>query len=157
MKSVLFVCMANICRSPAMEAALRHLAAQRGVGEKLHVDSCGVGWAHLGEHPDRRTFESAKKRGILIDHRSQQFEDHFFDQFDLILTVTEDISEQLKLRTKNPKHHAKVMLATEFSRKHKGKEIPDPYYMSLDGFDDVMEMILDCSEGLLDHLNLRKR
>ncbi|HSX26874.1 MAG TPA: hypothetical protein VLE89_07720, partial [Chlamydiales bacterium] len=130
--------------------ALRHLAAQRGV--ELHIDSCGVGWAHLGEHPDRRTFESAKKRGILIDHRSQQFQDHFFDEFDLILTVSRDISEQLKLRTGKKEHHAKVRLATEFSRGFKGKEIPDPYYMSADGFDDVMEMILDCSEGLLDHL-----
>lgn len=152
MISVLFVCMANICRSPAMQAALTHMAAQRKLGDQLHVDSCGLGWVHLGEHPDRRTFDSAKKKGILIDHRSQQFQDHFFDQFDYILTVTKEISEQLKIRTNNPKHLAKIKLATEFSKRFKDQEIPDPYYMSMDGFDEVMEIILDCSEGLLNHL-----
>ena len=73
MKSVLFVCMANICRSPVLEATLRHLAIQKGLGDKFHIDSCGIGWFHLGERCDARVFEAAKKKGILIDHRAQQF------------------------------------------------------------------------------------
>ena len=97
MKSVLFVCMANICRSPVLEATLRHLATQQGKAGNLYVDSCGIGWFHLGEHPDPRAFEAAKKRGILVDHRAQQFQEHFFDLFDHILTVDPVISEQLKL------------------------------------------------------------
>lgn len=152
MKSILFVCMGNICRSPALQAALRHLAAKKGLADQLYIDSCGMGWAHLGEHPDRRTFEAAKKHGILIDHRAQQFQDHFFDAFDLILAVNHDIIEQLKLRTNNPAHLAKIHLATDYSKKHKGEDIPDPYYMSPSGFDDVMKIVLDCSEGLIDHL-----
>lgn len=146
--NILFVCMANICRSPALMATLRHLAAQRKVD--LFVDSCGIGWVHLGERPDPRSFAAAKKKGILIDHQAQQFQEAFFDAYDLILTVDEEISEQLKLRS--PGHANKIQLATAFSRKHKGKAIPDPYYLSASGFDEVMEMILDSCEGLLSHL-----
>src|SRR5881394_2893268 len=118
-KSVLFVCMANICRSPALAATLRHLAAQKGL--TIKVDSCGVGWFHVGEHPDPRTFEAAKKRGILIDHRSQQFRETFFDEFDLILTVDPVITEQIKLRAKSPREKNKVRLVTDFSSEYKGQ------------------------------------
>ncbi len=149
MISVLFVCLGNICRSPAMEATLKHMAAKKNM--QIHVDSCGMGWAHLGQHPDPRSFEAAKKKGILIDHRAQQFEDCFFDVYDLILVVEQDIVEQLKARS--PQHQEKIKLATEFSRKFKGQPIPDPYYMSKSGFDDVMDIIIDACEGLLIYLN----
>lgn len=147
-QAILFVCMGNICRSPALMATLRHLAAQHQLD--LHVDSCGIGWVHLGERPDTRSFEAAKKHGILIDHKAQQFQEPFFEAFDLILTVEEEISEQLKVRS--PHHKEKIQLATAFSRKFKGQPIPDPYYMNRSGFDEVMEMVLDCCEGLLERL-----
>lgn len=148
MKAILFVCMGNICRSPALQATLKHLAAKQKLD--IHVDSCGIGWVHLGERADPRSFEAAKKRGILIDHRTQQFQDSFFDEFDLILTVDGEIAEQLKARS--PQHAAKVKLATEFSPKYKGQPIPDPYYLSLSGFDEVMDMIIDTCEGLIKHI-----
>lgn len=146
--SVLFVCIGNICRSPALHATLAHLAAKQKLD--IHVDSCGIGWAHLGERADPRSFEAAKKRGILIDHRAQQFQDPFFEEFDLILAVDNDIAEQL--RSRSLQHQAKVKLATEFSHKYKNQPIPDPYYSSLSGFDEVMDMIVDTCEGLLAHL-----
>lgn len=152
MISVMFVCMANICRSPALMATLKHLAAIRKMD--LEVDSCGIGWVHLGERADPRSFEAAKKKGILIDHRAQQFQDHFFEAYDYILTVDQDIAEQLKLR--GPQHKDKVKLATEYSRKFKGQAIPDPYYMSKPGFDEVMDIIVDSCEGLLDYLKERR-
>ena len=131
---------------------MRHLAQQRNLGNRLQVDSCGIGWVHLGEHPDPRTFESAKKRGIFIDHHAQQFQEHFFEEFDAILAVTPELVEQLKLRALFPEHEKKIFLASAYSSKFKGQEIPDPYYMSHSGFDDVMEIIVDCCEGLLNHL-----
>lgn len=152
MTSVLFVCLANICRSPAMEATLRHLAVKKNLGEKLYVDSCGIGWVHLGERPDPRSFEAAKKHGIVIDHITQQFQDHFFDDFDLILTVDQDMVEQLKARATTPEQKEKILVATHFSKKFKGQPIPDPYYMGAHGFDQVMEMILDSCDGVIKHL-----
>lgn len=146
---ILFVCMANICRSPALAATLRHMAVQKGVENRVSVDSCGIGWFHVGEHPDPRTFEAAKKKGILIDHRSQQFRESFLDEFDLILTVDSTIAEQIKLRAKTPLQAAKIRLVTDFSAKFKGKPIPDPYYTNHLGFDEMMEMAIDCCEGIL--------
>lgn len=148
MKLVLFVCMANLCRSPALMATLNHLAAKKKL--PIHADSCGMGWVHVGERPSAKSFEAAKKKGILIDHKAQQFQDSFFETYDLILTVDEDISEQLKLRS--PKHAHKIKLATDYSKKHKGQPIPDPYYFSDNGFDQVMEIVVDCCEGLIEKI-----
>jgi protein-tyrosine phosphatase len=154
MKSVMFVCMANICRSPALAATLRHDALRKGIEGRIRVDSCGIGWFHVGQHPDPRAFEAAKKKGILIDHRSQQFRDAFFEEFDLILAVEPKILEQIKLRAKGPGQAAKIRLATDFSEKYKGQPIVDPYYMNGPGFDEMMEMAIDCSEGILKELGL---
>ncbi len=150
MKKILFVCVANICRSPALMATLNHLAAAQKVD--IHADSCGVGWVHLGERPSQRTFEAAKKRGILIDHRTQQFQDDFFEAYDLILTVDEEVASQLKLR--GPQYAHKIRLATDFSQKFKGRPIPDPYYLSDNGFDDVLDIIQDCCKGLIESLRV---
>lgn len=152
MKTIMFVCMANICRSPALMATFNHLAAARKID--AHADSSGIGWVHLGQRPSLKTFEAAKKRGILIDHRTEQFQDAFFEIYDLILAVDKDIVEQLSLRA--PKYASKIGLASDFSSKYKGQPIPDPYYLSDNGFDEVIDMIIDCCEGLLEHLsNLR--
>ncbi len=151
-KTVLFVCMANICRSPALAATLRHLATQKGL--PIKVDSCGIGWFHVGEHPDPRTFEAAKKRGILIDHRSQQFRESFFDEFDLILTVDPVITEQIQLRAKSLIHKNKVGLVTDFSSQYQGQPILDPYYMNNPGFDEMMDMVIDCCDGIIKALRI---
>lgn len=144
--------MANICRSPALQATLQHLARQKGLGDKIYVDSCGLGWFHIGQHPDPRTFEAAKRRGILIDHRAQQFQDGFFSAFDLILPVNTEIKEQLLSHSCSQNFQHKIALATDFSPRFRSQPIPDPYYMSSTGFDDLMEIILDSCEGILQHL-----
>jgi protein-tyrosine phosphatase len=143
--------MANICRSPALEAALRHLAAEAGLADQLHTDSCGLGWHHVGEKPSQRMFEEARKRGILIDHQSQQFLPFMFDVYDLILAVNATVVEQIKLQAKNEDEKKKVHLATAYSKRFKDQEIPDPYYLSA-GFDGVMDMILDSCEGILEQV-----
>lgn len=150
--SVLFVCMANICRSPALEGALRHIAAQEKKTFELHVDSCGMGWFHLGQNPDRRVFEAAKKRGVLLDHKAQQFHESFFSEFDYIFAVDEDIVEQVKYHAKNDLEKSKVKLATEYSSKYLKKSIPDPYYMSSDGFEEMMDIVEDSARGIFHFL-----
>lgn len=148
-KNILFVCLANICRSPALMATFNHLASLQKLD--VHADSCGMGWTHLGQRPSMKTFEAAKKRGILIDHRAEQFQDTFFENYDLILAVNEEIAEQLKLRGPNFAH--KIKLATDFSKKYQGKPIPDPYYLSESGFDEVLDIIEDACKGLIKNLS----
>lgn len=151
MKQILFVCVANICRSPALMAIFNHMAAKQN--KPLHADSAGIGWVHVGERPSLRMFEAAKKRGILIDHRTRQFEDADFETYDLILAVNDEIVEQLRLR--GPKYKHKVKLVTDFSKAYQGKSIPDPYYLSDHGFDEVLDLMTDCCEGLLKTIHMR--
>jgi protein-tyrosine phosphatase len=155
MTSVLFICMGNICRSPALEATLRHLAIAQNCADQLKIDSCAVGWLHIGEHPDPRTFETAMKRGILIDHLAQQFRDHFLDEFDYLFVVDRDIAEQIKFHAISDQQKKKVMLASAFSQRFKDQDIPDPYYLNHSGFEQVMDMIVDCAEAILRHLTKR--
>lgn len=148
-KNILFVCLANICRSPALMATFNHLAALKKLD--VHADSCGMGWTHLGQRPSMKTFEAAKKRGILIDHRAEEFQDSFFEIYDLILPVNDEIAEQLKQR--GPKFAHKIKLATEYSEKYKAQPIADPYYLSENGFDEVLDIIEDACKGLIKRLS----
>ena len=148
---ILFVCMANICRSPALEAILRAEAERRQV--PLLVDSCGIGWFHLGEPPDARMAAAIRKRSFPIEHTAQEFQERFFEEFDLILAVDRDVLEQLKLRAQTEKAREKLRLATSFSTKFPNEEIPDPYYLGPNGFDYVMDMALDICDGILRHLS----
>lgn len=150
--SILFVCLGNICRSPALAATLHHFALEKNCSDYLRIDSCGLNWLHVGEHPDPRSFAAAKKRGIMIDHQAQQFRDHFFDEFDMIFAVDREVVDQIHYHARSEKEKKKVYLATAFSKRFKDQDIPDPYYLSSSGFDDVMEMVLDSCKGLLDHL-----
>ena len=155
MISILFVCLGNICRSPALEATLRHLAVSKKRSDEFKIDSCGISWMHVGEHPDPRTFAAASKRGILIDHRAQQFSVRFFDEYQNILVVDRDIAEQVKYHARSDADKKKVLMATAFSRHFKDQDIPDPYYLSHSGFDQVMDMVIDCCEGILNHFPLQ--
>ena len=138
---ILFVCVSNICRSVALEAVLKNKT-------DLACDSCGIGWYFLGEDPDPRTLASLKKRGITIEHKAQKFQERFFQEFDLILAVTVDVKEHILGMAKTDADRKKVHLATEFSEKYKGEEIPDPYYSEDKGFDQVLDMAEDIAENL---------
>lgn len=150
-KRILFVCMGNICRSPAAEGILKHLVKQ-DLQSAIYVESCGIGDWHLGHAPDRRMQESAKLRGIVLTSRAQQFQRGFFDQFDYILVADKEVLKFLYQYAKTPEHKAKLVLMTEFSPTYKGQDIPDPYYQSGGAFELVMDMLEDCCRGLLDHL-----
>lgn len=146
--SVLFVCMGNICRSPAGEAILRHLAAQNA-DLKIDVESCGIGDWHIGQPPDPRIQEAANNRGIYLESRAQVFQKSYFDRFDYILVADKEIIKFLYRYAKTPEHKAKILLMTAFSSLYQGQEIPDPYYIAGGAFDLVLDMLEDSCHGLL--------
>lgn len=151
MVSVLFVCLGNICRSPAAEGVLRHLAGQR-TNLHLHIESCGLGDWHKGQLPDERMRKTASARGIALTSRAKAFEEVFFETFDYILAADQKVMYELHRFAKNPDHKAKIHMITRFSPTYKDKEIPDPYYEDTGHFELVMDMIEDACHGLLDHL-----
>lgn len=151
MTSLLFVCMGNICRSPAAEGMMRHLVKDDEFLSAIEIQSCGLGDWHVGKLPDERMREAAQNRGLALVSRAQKISTSFFDHFDLILAADNTVLHQLHQYAVTPEHKAKIHLITHFSSRFPEKEIPDPYYEEM-GFENVLDMIEDSCHGILDHL-----
>jgi len=146
-KSVLFVCMGNICRSPSAEAVFRHKAKIQGLS--LNVDSAGTVGAHAKEKPDHRAKKVGVERGYNFDGiKARKVKVQDFDDFDLILAM--DNANLEYLQKISPVHlQSKAMLFLDFSKNHEENEVPDPYYGGAHGFRFVLDLIEDASDGLL--------
>lgn len=151
MPSVLFVCLGNICRSPAAEGILQSLAEKKGVSNQLKVESCGIGGWHVGELADERMRVSAKTRGIVLTGRAKKFDTVFFADFDLILAADHEVLHDLYRYAKTPEQKAKLHLICDFCEYYRGQDIPDPYYGGDAGFDLVLDMLEDACQGILEH------
>ena len=149
---LLFVCLGNICRSPSAENIMNHLIEKANLSDCLVCDSAGTGGYHIGSPPDSRMTYAAKMRGINLKGSARKFQVEDFNNFDLILTMDkENYRDVLRLDSAG-KYGDKVKLMCEFCRDFDVKEVPDPYYGGSDGFDYVIEILLDACEGLLDYL-----
>lgn len=152
MVAVLFVCLGNICRSPAGEGVLRRLIEIEKNLPDIEVASCGIGGWHIGQLPDSRMREAANDRGIVLATRAQQFESSFLDRYDYILAADHDVLKDLFMLAKTPEQKAKVHLITRFSRSYPDQEVPDPYYGGNADFDLVLDMLQDSCEGLISEI-----
>ena len=89
--SILFICLGNICRSPAAHAVMQHLVEERGCADRYMIDSAGIGNWHVGQLPDKRMREHGRQRGYSVDHRARQFDTRRdFELFDKIVVMDED-------------------------------------------------------------------
>jgi protein-tyrosine phosphatase len=148
--SVLVVCTGNICRSPTGEGVLRHLAARRGLAERVVVRSAGTHDYHVGECPDARSLEHASRRGYdLSAQRAMQVAREHFHEYDYILAM--DRGHLRELRAIAPQGaRARLGLFLEASARWKGEDVPDPYYGGAEGFEQVLDMVEEASERWLD-------
>jgi protein-tyrosine phosphatase len=153
--SVLFVCLGNICRSPAAEGILRQLAEKEDV--ELHVESCGLGDWHKGSLPDERMREASKNRGYVLASRAQKMEPEFFDRFDLIFVADQKVMRELYKFADKAEHKAKMHLMTHHSKAFQGQDVPDPYYQGEAGFEQVLDMLEDSCDGILAHIKRAKK
>lgn len=154
MNKILFVCLGNICRSPAAEGAFIHLLKQRGLFEKFYVDSAGTSSYHQGERADSRMRDTAAKRGIDLPSWSRQVTPDDFHEFDLIIAMDRKNFRDLESICPDPTKLHKIKMFTEFKQKMVHTEVPDPYYGGEKGFEEVMDLVIDCSKGLLDYLKI---
>ena len=148
LRSVLFVCMGNICRSPTAEGVFRHHAEQAGVADRIRIDSAGTHAYHVGEPADRRARAAAERRGISLDGiaaRRVTMDD--FEEFDFVLAMDEDNLAQLEAEAPD-EHRSKLRLFLEFADVGE-TEVPDPYYGGAAGFERVLDLVEDASRGLL--------
>lgn len=153
---ILFVCMGNICRSPTAEGVARELAKRRGLQDFFEFDSAGTHGYHVGNPPDRRAQEAAKRRGYdLSALRARQVNEFDFVRFDRILAMDRD--NLALLRQACPEeHHGKLGLFLEFAPQRGIDEVPDPYYGGPEGFEIVLDLVEEAIEGLLSRLHRQK-
>jgi protein-tyrosine phosphatase len=152
MRSILFVCTGNICRSPMAEGVLRKLLTEEGLLDGFEIDSVGTHDYQVGKPPFESAVECAKKRGYEIVHLvSRKIRPHDFDHFDNILGM--DKSNIANLKTIAPtRSKQKIELLLEYGDKYHGKEIPDPYGKPVKDFERALDMIEDGCKGLVDYL-----
>ena len=150
--AVLMVCMGNICRSPTAEGVFRHMAEEAGLLDELTIDSAGTHDYHVGNQPDSRAQEAARRRGYdLSSLRARQVDVQDFARFDYILAMDQENLASLQ-RICPPEHRHKVRLFLSYSGRFADAEVPDPYYGGRDGFDKVLDMVEDGVQGLLDEI-----
>ena len=146
---VLFVCTGNICRSPTAEGVLRRLAEKEHL--KIHVESRGTHDYHVGEPPDERAQDHAKRRGYdLSAQRAKQLSKRDFEEFDLVLAMDRGHLRILQ-RLCPPQYAGKVRLFLQEA------DVPDPYYGGAEGFEQVLDLVEAACRGLLHEMRASTR
>ncbi|KAF2881892.1 hypothetical protein ILUMI_24273 [Ignelater luminosus] len=148
-QSILFVCSANICRSPTAEAIFAHIIKERGIQYKWEVNSAAIGVWHIGKPTDWRAVEALRNHSIEYNGRSKQIKDEDFNKFDYILGVDE--KNVVKLKEMAPKNcKAKILLLSDFDTEE-DRIIRDPYFdTGLEGFEKCYQQCLRCCKAFLD-------
>lgn len=155
MKSVLFVCLGNICRSPMAEGILRHKANQRGLD--LMIDSAGTGGWHAGEHPDKRATKTAKERGVDISkQKARQIAEEDLEKFDLILVADAEVYDGVVELAMNREQKLKVDYIMNLVYPDLNKPVPDPYYGGAEGFENVFDMLDKACDALIKSIGNRE-
>ncbi len=151
MTKVLFVCMGNICRSPTAEGVFRHKVQQNNLQDQISIDSAGTHAYHVGNPPDQRAQDAALKRDIdLSQQRARRVSGDDFSEFDYVIAMDEsNLDDLLSICPAGYEDRLHLFLAFSDSE---NREVPDPYYGQGRGFEIVLNLVEDASEGLLEHI-----
>ena len=147
---MLFVCMGNICRSPAGEAVLRKLVEDEGLEDQVHIDSAGTIGFHSGSAPDHRMHSAAANRGIPTGGQARQVCLRDFETFDRILAMDRDNLRDLLALAQTDAHRECIRPFCDYCREHENRDVPDPYYGGARGFEVVLDLLEDGCRQLLD-------
>lgn len=149
MRSVLFVCTANICRSPVAEGVLRSMLAAKGIdASKVRIDSAGTSDYRVGQPPFPLAVETAAKRGYKIAQRpARQVLAPDFDEFERILAMDQgNLAELMSMCP--PRLRPKIELLLDYGDAHRGEDVPDPYGRRAKAFERALDLIEEGCRGL---------
>lgn len=151
---ILFICLGNICRSPAANAIMQKLVDGAGLADRFIIDSAGIGPWHVGQLPDARMRRHGARRGYKIDHIARQFNAaRDFAAFDYIVVMDGENYSFIRRQAAGEAERRKVVSLARYFAKHKGRDsVPDPYYGGADGFELALDLIEDGCRGLLEAL-----
>lgn len=151
--AVLFVCLGNICRSPAAEGIFKQMVHEAGLDKEISVDSAGTYGGHAGQLSDERMLLAASRRGYRLTHRARLIREEDFEHFDYIIVMDDNNYETVHRLA--PSRHAaeRIYRMREFCLHFPDRTyVPDPYYEGHEGFELVLNMLEDGCEELLEQL-----
>lgn len=143
------VCLGNICRSPLAEGILK---AKVDV-DKVQVDSAGTGGWHVGELPDSRSIDIARKHGLdITNQRGKKFSAYDFETYDYIFVMDNSNYHDVIRMAKNDSEKQKVQLILDEIFPGENVDVPDPYYGGDHGFENVYQMLDQACEKIVRRL-----
>lgn len=146
---ILFVCLGNICRSPAAEGIMRAIVDDKPDAADWEIDSAGTGGYHIGDQPDRRMRVHARERGINLVHTCRRVSESDFDRFDMIIGMDDSNISNLRAIAPTIEAEKKIHRMAEFlDPGMRYGYIPDPYYEGSEGFELVLDLLQNGCENL---------
>lgn len=145
---ILFVCLGNICRSPAAQGIFESVVAARGASDRFEADSAGIYSGHQGQLPDRRMRSAAAERGYDLVHRARPVSSMDFLDFDLVIAMDDQNYEDLMHLAPSVEATHKIKRMASYLTTHSISYIPDPYYMGRDGFELVLDLLEEACTNL---------
>lgn len=146
---VLFVCMGNICRSPAAECIFRRFVERAGLSDVIECDSAGTIDSHQGQPPDSRMRRAGESRGFAVGGRARVVGEEDLAAFDLILAMDLENLADLKSLDRQGRYGNKIRLFCRFASGSSVQEVPDPYYGGPAGFEKALDILEDGCGGVL--------
>jgi protein-tyrosine phosphatase len=153
-KRLLFVCLGNICRSPAAEEIMRQVIIKNEqLANRYVVDSAAIGDWHIGDLPDKRMREHGSQRGYDFHSHARQIHHGDFDEFDLVFGMDSGNMRDLKRVAGDAGHQQKIRCLADYMHHHPDYSvIPDPYYGGPEDFELALDLIEDACQGLAEKL-----
>ena len=149
---ICFVCLGNICRSPTAEGVFQHLVNKRGLHAYFFVDSAGTSAYHIGEPANSKSQWVANQQGVKLHSKARRFVAADLEEFDLILAMDSENYTNIKHLDRDGLFTEKIKMMREFDSQPDDKDVPDPYYGGMDGFQNVFDVLMRSSVNLLDEL-----
>lgn len=151
--TVLFICLGNICRSPAAEGIMKSLVEKEGMSDDFFIDSAAIGSWHIGQLPDSRMRKRGAEHGYRFDSHARQFQKSDFQHFDLIVVMDNENYRAITSMASSQADKDKVVRIADYLTHHREyTTVPDPYYGDYSDFELVIELLEDACQGLLDSI-----
>ena len=152
-KRILFVCLGNICRSPAAQGIMQSMIDKNGLQDQFELDSAGLYGGHAGDLPDHRMRVHAYQRGYNLTHRSRQVRISDFDNFDVIVAMDDSNFSRLKAMAPTLDAENKIVRMIDYVRGFPQYDsVPDPYYEGAEGFEIVLDLLEDGCRNMIESL-----
>ena len=148
--TVLFICLGNICRSPAGEGIMKSLVEKAGLQDEFEIDSAGIGNWHMGQLPDSRMRKCGAEHGYNFNSHARQFQKSDFGRFETIVVMDNENYRAITSMASCQADKDKVVRMADFLTHHREyTTVPDPYYGDMGDFELVITLLEDACQGLL--------